>query len=110
MRRISKLPTVLGGIALALMLGLSSPGVRVVRAADEAAAAAGDGAVCEAGSIRNANAVAGYLQDVQRLHDEQVAEQLAAPRSDGETVVLNNRGYNYDKPSFAFPRASELAR
>jgi hypothetical protein len=97
-------------MALALMLGLSSPGVRVVRAADDAAAAAGDGAVCEAGTVRDANEVAGYLQDVQQLHDEQVAEQLTAPRSDDDTIVLNNRGYNYGKPNFAFPRASELGR
>jgi len=97
-------------MALVVMLGLSSPGVRVVRAADDAAAAAGAGAVCEAGSIRDANAVAGYLEDVQRLHDAQVADQRAAPRSDDETIVLNNRGYNYDKPSFGFPRAGELAR
>jgi hypothetical protein len=108
MRRTRKITTVLGGFAVASMLALSSPGVRVVQAADEVAGDTGAAALCEAGAVRSANEVSSYLQEIQRLQDEQVAEQLAAPRSDDEAVVLNNRGYNYDKPGFSFPRAGEI--
>jgi len=108
MRRFPRTTTILGGLALVAMLAFSSPGVRVVRAADEVATDAGEGAVCEAGSIEGANAVTAYLQELQQLQAEQVADRLAAPRSDSETIVLNNRGFNYDKPGFAFPLAGEL--
>ena len=106
MRRFSRTTTILGGLALVAMLALSSPGVRIVRAADDVAAEAGEGAVCEAGSVRDANNVTAYLQEMQRRQ----AEQEIAPRSDDETIVLNNRGFNYDKAGFAFPRAHELDR
>jgi hypothetical protein len=104
MRRFSKTPTILGGLALVAMLALSSPGVRIARAADDVAAEAGEGEVCEAGSVRGANDVTAYLQEMQRRQ----AEQEIAPRSDDETIVLNNRGFNYNKAGFAFPRTYEL--
>jgi hypothetical protein len=100
--------TVLGGFAVASMLALSSPGVQVVRAADDVAGGAADAATCEAGTVRNANEVSSYLQEIQRLQAEQITEQMAAPRSDDEAIVLNNRGYNYDKAGFVFPRGSEF--
>ena len=106
MRRFSRTTTILGGLALVAMLALSSPGVRIVRASDDVAAEAGEGAVCEAGSVRDANNVTAYLQEMQRRQ----AEQEIAPRSDDETIVLNNRGFNYGKAGFAFPRANELDR
>jgi hypothetical protein len=104
MRRFSKTTTTLGGLALVATLALSSPGVRIVRAADAVAAEAGEGAVCEAGSVRNANDVTAYLNEMQRRQ----AEQEAAPRSDDEMIVLNNRGFNYGKADFTFPSAREF--
>ena len=105
MRRFSESSTILGGLALLATLALSSPGVRVVRAADDAAYDAGEGAVCEAGSIRGASEVTAYLREMQRLQEQR--DEVAA-RSDDGTIVLNNRGYNYGTPGFAFPAAREF--
>jgi hypothetical protein len=104
MRRFSRTATILGGLALFAMLALSSPGVRIVRAADDVAAEAGEGAVCEAGIARRANDITAYLQEMQRRQ----AEQGIVPRSDDGTIVLNNRGFNYDEAGFALPRAHAL--
>jgi hypothetical protein len=100
--------TVLGGFAVASMLALSSPGVRAVRAADEVADGAGEAAVCQAGPAPNEKDVWSYLGEMQRREAEQIAEQMVAPRSDDETIVLNNRGYNYDAGGFEIPRAGEI--
>jgi hypothetical protein len=105
MRRFSRTTTILGGLALVAMLALSSPGVRIARAADDVAVETGEAAVCEAGNVRGADDVTAYLQEMQRRQ----AEQEVAPRSDDETIVLNNRGFNYEKAGFDFPRGHELA-
>jgi hypothetical protein len=104
MRRFSRTTTILGGMALVAMLALSSPGVRIARADEDVAAEADEAVVCESGSVRGANDVTAYLQDMQRRQ----AEHDSAPRSDDETIVLNNRGFNYDKAGFDFPRAGEF--
>jgi hypothetical protein len=110
MRRFSRTTTILGGLALVVMLALSSPGVRITRAADDTAAEAGEGAVCEPGNDRLARDVTANLQELQRRHIEQDIEQHIAPRSDDGTIVLNNRGYNYGQADFDFPSADELGR
>jgi ornithine cyclodeaminase/alanine dehydrogenase-like protein (mu-crystallin family) len=100
-KRSTYLSTILGSLAMIGTLALSSPGVRVVRAADDVVADSGE--VCEAGTIAGGNEVAAYLSDVQRL----VREQLEAPRSDDEIIVLNNRGYNLGNAAMAFPLSNE---
>ena len=105
MRLFSRTTTILGGLAVVAMLALSSPGVRIVRAADEVAAEAVEGAVCEAGGIGDAKDVTAHLQETQRRHR---ADLEVAPRSDDETIVLNNRGFHYDDARADFPRAHEL--
>jgi len=104
MRGFQRTTTILGGMALVAMLALSSTGVRIARADDDVAAEAGGAAVCESGSVRGANDVTAYLQEMQRRQ----TEHDMAPRSDDETIVLNNRGFNYDKAGFDFPRAREF--
>jgi hypothetical protein len=104
MRHFSRSTTTLGGLALVAMLALSSPGVHIVRAADDLAVEAGEGAVCEPDSTRAANDVTDYVQEMQRRQ----IELKDAPRSDDGMIVLNNRGYNYDNADFAFPRPREL--
>ncbi len=104
MRRFSRTTTTLGGLALVAMLALSSPGVHIVRAADDLAVEAGEGAVCEPGSVRTADDVTSYVQEMQRRQ----IELKDAPRSDDGVIVLNNRGFNYDPEGFAFPRTYEL--
>ena len=104
MRRFSRTTTIRGGLALVAMLALSSPGVRIVRAADDVAAEAGKGAVCEPNSVRTADDVTSYVQEMQRRQ----IELKDAPRSDDGVIVLNNRGFNYNNANFAFPRAHEV--
>ena len=105
MQRRSTATTILGTLALTATLALGSTGVRVVRAADDIAAPADPaaGAICQAGTIDGAKEIAEYLQDVQRLSQS----QAAGPRSDDETIVLNNRGYNLGSPQMAFPMPNE---
>lgn len=99
MQRFSRATTILGGVALVAMLALSSPGVRIARSADDVAAEAGEGAVCEPGNVDDAIDVTAYLETKQR-------RQLG-PQSDDETVVLNNRGFNYGEVDFDFARFVE---
>lgn len=75
-----------GGLACAAaLLALSLPGVRAVRA-DATADAPADAAVCE---------VARQPQTA-RAPTAKSVQLRATPRANGEVVVLNNRGYNYD--------------
>ena len=104
MRRFSRTTTILGGLALVAMLALSSPGVHIVRAADDTAAEASEGAVCEARSVPSADDITAYLQEMQRRQ----AKQVIAPRSDDGTIVLNNRGFNYGTADVALPHAHDL--
>jgi hypothetical protein len=98
MRPGSTAKTIAGGLAVAGMLALSSPGVRVARAEDgdaatseptSASVSSGSGS-CRGGAENNPRAVRSGVpfQIVDRLRAEM--------RSSGEQpVVLNGRGYNY---------------
>ena len=100
MRPGSTAKTVAGALAVAGMLALSSPGVRVARAGDGAAASS---------ELSPAGVSSGSASGACRLGDQnnpratrsgvsaKIAERLQADmQSSGEKpVVLNGRGYNY---------------
>jgi hypothetical protein len=78
--------------------------VRIARSADDVAAEAGEGAVCEPDNVRVVEDVTAYLEEKQRRQPE----PDLGPRSDDGTIALNNRGFNYGEADFEFPRADEL--
>jgi len=100
MRAGSKAKTVAGALAVAGMLALSSPGVRVARAGDGDAASsepspagASSGrasGACKVGEENNPRATRSGIS-------AKIAERLQAEMqsSDEKPVVLNGRGYNY---------------
>ena len=99
----STVKMVVGSLAMAGMLALSSPGVRVARAGDGAAASS---------ELSPAGVSSGSASGACRLGDQnnpratrsgvsaKIAERLQAEmQSSGEKpVVLNGRGYNYRVP------------
>lgn len=89
-----------GLLALGASLALASPGVNIVRAESAGAVAQGEqapGAQCSgsgpAGPVDHE--FEAFVDQVRREH---ARAQADAGRSDGEFVVLNNRGYNYGPP------------
>jgi hypothetical protein len=94
MQRYSTATTILGSLAMIAMFALSSPGVRAVRAADDAT-----GKVCEAGTVEGGEEVAGQLRQVE----PRAQPQPEGARSDDETIVLNNRGFNRPRTQMPFP-------
>ena len=100
MRLRSGAETVVGVLALAGMLALSSPGVRVARAGDGDAASSGPfPASVESG--RGSSACKVGDEPKPRLDPSAVSAQIAErlrvemQSSDEKPVVLNGRGYNY---------------
>jgi len=100
MRLQSGAETVIGILALAGMLALSSPGVRVARAGDGDAASSGScPAAVESG--RGSSACKVGDEPKPRLDPSAVSAQIAErlrvemQSSDEKPVVLNGRGYNY---------------
>lgn len=112
MRHLPDVTTVLGSLALAGALALLSPGVEVVRADDGPGAAANasssDGLTCEAGTINGGEEVAEYLRRIQQLQIEQMNRTAPIGDTDGEAIVLNNRGYNYGPANLNLPHPREL--
>ena len=112
MRPLRDVATILGSLALAGTLALLSPGVRAVRADDAAPAEssiAAEGPTCEAGTVSGGQEIVEFLQLIQRLQLEQMADSpAAAAAADGDFVVLNNRGYNYGPAGVALPGAIDL--
>lgn len=100
MRPGSALKTVAGALAVAGMLALSSPGVRVARAEDgEAASSEPSAAAVSSGGAPGACRVAdpGNPRATRSGVSARIAERLRAEMqsSDQKPVVLNGRGYNY---------------
>jgi hypothetical protein len=114
MRSFPDLPSILGSLALAGTLALLSPGVAVVRADDSHAeatlASSSDGATCEAGTINGGDEATAILRRIQQLQIEQMKRSAPTEDSDGEAIVLNNRGYNYGPADMALPHPQELQR
>ena len=112
MRRLHQATNVLGGLAVAGMLALLSPGIEIVRADDGAVAAesvsGSEGMACEGGTISGTEEVAEYLRRIQQLQVEEMKQ--AAPTGDAgdEAIVLNNRGYNYGPANLGLPHPREL--
>ena len=52
--------------------------------------------------------IVNFLQHVQRLQIERMAASPESIESDGDFVVLNNRGYNYGPARVSLPNAIEL--
>ena len=82
---------VVGLLALAVSLALASPGVNVVRADTEQAAA---GAECQTGEAEPEPAADAFVNQLRRDPHGAVIEKRLEPR-DEDWVVLNTRGYNY---------------
>lgn len=91
----------LGLSTLALMLALSLPGVRVVRA--DAETASGDAAT-QAGAFCPASPVAQSSAPIDEFIQQEAVLAAAGPLRTAQagdqtgTVSLNNRGYNYGPP------------
>ena len=98
MRPFQRAMTLAGFLCLMAFLLLASPGVRVVRAAGEALpehAAAASGGSCNA-----AGASAAPVGDPVEAFLAQIRDDRPSPRAvEGQTVVLNSRGYNYGPPA-----------
>ena len=99
MRARSTAMTVAGVLALAGMLALSSPGVRVARAGDGSAASGASPAQVSSGEASGSCKVgdAPKRQVDQSAVSARIAERLRAEMasSDEKPIVLNGRGYNY---------------
>jgi len=100
MRFLPDTGTTLGTLALAAMLALMSPGVRVVRAADgpdaDAPVSTEEPLTCEAPrSPYQERAVADHLELATKLQRERLAAAAAEVDAGAEIRVLDNRGYNY---------------
>ena len=112
MRRLPDVTTVLGSLALAGTLALLSPGVEVVRADDgpdgAAIASSSDGLTCEAGTINGGEETAAFLRRIQQLQVEEMNRAAPTGDTDGEAIVLNNRGYNYGPANLSLPHPREL--
>jgi len=91
MERLAPLGTALGLVALVASLLLTSPGVRVVRAAEQAEASPAP--QCALDQAPTADA------EVRRFLNDLRAENAvrSGPGHPG-IVVLNNRGFNYGPP------------
>jgi uncharacterized protein (DUF1501 family) len=91
--------TLIGSGALLATFVLALPGVKAVRAEESgmplapasAALAGNDGPTCSQPSAEAQLAQSGAAMEQLR---QQIAAQLD-PNSDGQIVMLNNRGYNY---------------
>ena len=112
MRPLRDVTAILGSLALVGTLALLSPGVRAVRADDDAppveSSLAAEGPTCEAGTVSGGQGIVEFLQLIQRLQIEQMAASPDGADADGDFVVLNNRGYNYGPAGVALPGAAEL--
>ncbi len=96
MRPLERAATIAGFLLVLAALLLASPGVQVVRAAEDGAATGSStpvGASCSAAAAPGSGAgeVDSYLEQLR-------SESPSATLQDGETVVLNTRGYNLGPP------------
>ena len=94
MKPFERVTTIAGCLLLLGALLLASPGVRVVRAAEEGVAEAAPtapGGSCNAAAAAPGDPVEAFLAQLQ-------SQYLSAGLLEGGPVVLNSRGYNYGVP------------
>lgn len=98
MRAVEHAKRMTGILAMAVILGLASPGVNAVRAGGDAAVPSAPDQCSlstEAGPAVSADAqVEAFIRQVKRQQRARMAG--GAP---SEVILLNNRGYNYGPPS-----------